>query len=263
MQLAALDALGGYGSADIAAMVLDGWRRFTPAIRTRAIRLMLSREAWTQSYMDSIQNGHASISEIDPAGRTQLLQHRKESIRLAAKKLIASSPRGNVISEYRSVLQQHGDPSRGDVVFQRECTACHRLGGHGTVVGPELSSSASRDGDALLTNILDPNRYVPPNYMQYVATDSSGRTVSGLLSAETATSVTLTPGQGVSETLLRSNIDELMSTGQSLMPEGFEQKISKSEMADLLAFLSDSIETKPANNRPALDVGTQPGLTEP
>ncbi len=73
----------------------------------------------------------------------------------------------------------------------------------------------------------------------------------------------MTRGQGISETLLRTNIDELVSTGQSLMPEGLEQRISKSEMADLLAFLSYSMESKPASNRTAVDIGTRPGLTEP
>ena len=43
--------------------------------------------------------------------------------------------------------------------------------------------------------------------------------------------------EGVEETLLRSEIDELRSTGQSLMPEGLEQNISPQEMADLIAFL--------------------------
>jgi hypothetical protein len=63
--------------------------------------------------------------------------------------------------------------------------------------------------------------------------------------------------------LLRTNIDKLVSTGQSLMSEGFEQRISKTEMCDLIAFLSDSIESNPASNRPAPDIGTLPGLTEP
>ena len=43
--------------------------------------------------------------------------------------------------------------------------------------------------------------------------------------------------EGLEETLLRSEIEELRSTGQSLMPEGLEQTISLQEMADLIAFL--------------------------
>ena len=43
--------------------------------------------------------------------------------------------------------------------------------------------------------------------------------------------------EGVEDTLLRSEIEELRSTGQSLMPEGLEQNINLQEMADLIAFL--------------------------
>jgi hypothetical protein len=35
----------------------------------------------------------------------------------------------------------------------------------------------------------------------------------------------------------RKDLDEISSTGKSLMPEGLEQKITPQEMADLIAFL--------------------------
>ena len=43
--------------------------------------------------------------------------------------------------------------------------------------------------------------------------------------------------EGAAETILRGDIDELSSTGKSIMPEGLEKQISPQEMADLLAFL--------------------------
>jgi putative heme-binding domain-containing protein len=43
--------------------------------------------------------------------------------------------------------------------------------------------------------------------------------------------------EGVEETILRSEIDELRSTARSLMPEGLEQSITLQEMADLIAYL--------------------------
>ena len=37
--------------------------------------------------------------------------------------------------------------------------------------------------------------------------------------------------------LLRDNIEEMISTGLSLMPEGLEKEITVEQMADLLAFV--------------------------
>ena len=262
IQLAALNSLANYDNSKIAATILDNWLGYRPEVRARAIRLLLSRDEWTEAYLVGIQDGRATVAEIDAAGRTQLLRHRQEAIRVQAEKLFAESPRAAVIVDYRSVLLQPGDPSRGEQVFKRECSACHQLNGVGHQVGPDLASSASSDAEALLANILDPNRYVAPTYMQYLALTDSGRASVGMISAETATSISLARGEGVVETILRTTIEELASTGQSLMPEGFEKKISKAEMADLIAYLG-GVKGKADGVAKPLDVGTVPGQIEP
>ena len=116
--------------------------------------------------------------------------------------------------------------------------------------------------NALLTNILDPNRTVDPAFLQYLIIDKSGRTFSGKIVAETATSITLTSGKGVQDTVLRTNIDEIISSGKSLMPEGFEKTISKEEMADLIAFLN-GLESTPGTKQTPPVGGTRPGTVEP
>ncbi len=42
---------------------------------------------------------------------------------------------------------------------------------------------------------------------------------------------------GVSEAILRMQIDELSSTGKSFMPEGFQQKFNPQEIMDLIVYL--------------------------
>jgi putative membrane-bound dehydrogenase-like protein len=262
VQLATLDALAEYTDATIASLVIRGWAEYLPAVRMRAIRLLLSREGWTEEYLDVVNSGRSSVAEIEPTGRTQLLQHRKESIRLAAERLFGNSPRQAVIAEYRASLRQPGDPSRGQVVFKRECAACHRVGGDGFEVGPDLASSPSRDPEALLINVLDPNHFVDPANLQYQVIDNAGRTFTGKIEAETATSVTLTRGQGIRDTILRTNIDEIVNSGKSLMPEGFEKTITKEEMANLIAFLN-GLEPARGSKRASLIGGTRPGTVEP
>jgi putative heme-binding domain-containing protein len=66
---------------------------------------------------------------------------------------------------------------------------------------------------------------------------SDGRTVSGVVAGEGAASITLRRGDGQSETILRSDIEEITNTGMSIMPEGIERQIDVEGMADLLAYL--------------------------
>jgi putative heme-binding domain-containing protein len=131
----------------------------------------------------------------------------------------------------------------------------------GTALGPDLTTSQHRTPDVLLTHILDPNRYVLPNYVQYVVLDATGRTYTGMMTAQTATSVTLQREKSAADTLLRANIDEIASTGKSMMPEGLEKSISVVQMADLLAFLQQASASE--EDLQTRDFGTLPGLIEP
>jgi putative heme-binding domain-containing protein len=146
-----------------------------------------------------------------------------------------------------------GDAAHGNAVFERECVACHRLGERGNEVGPNLALVRNRTPEAMVEAILDPNRNVAPNYVSYVVVDDSGRSTTGLVTSETATSITLARDKGVTETIQKQNIEAMKSTGTSLMPEGLEKTIDPQSMADLLAFLQ-SVQ---------YDIGTLPDFAEP
>jgi putative membrane-bound dehydrogenase-like protein len=268
LQAAAVRALSGYSEPEVAALLLAGWSRYPPAVHQEVVQALLEREDRTLSFLRSAEAGEASAAQVDPARRALLLNHRSGEIRSLAGRLFgkeALSPRAAVIAQYRSALKLQPDPSKGELVFNKICQGCHQLGNKGHAVGPNLASAPARDSEDLLTQILDPNQYVPPNYVQYVARDRRGRTVVGMIAAQTAAGVTLKREEGRSETFLRADLVELTSTGLSLMPEGLEKNISLREMADLIGFLKAARSAEGANRSadPTRDFGTLPGLAEP
>ena len=101
-----------------------------------------------------------------------------------------------------------------------------------------------------------------PNYLQYVVVDRNGRTYTGLLSAQTATSITLKKEKAETITILRGDIEELVSSNKSLMPEGLEKELSPQAMADLLAYLAEASARSPGDPNAERDFGTLPGLIE-
>ena len=85
--------------------------------------------------------------------------------------------------------------------------------------------------------MLDPNREVNPAYLNYVVLTADGLTLTGMIASETATSLTLKRAEGQGDTVLRTEVDELVNTGKSIMPEGLERTLSKQDLADVIEYL--------------------------
>jgi putative heme-binding domain-containing protein len=267
VQIAAVKQLADYSDSSVAELLLAHWRQLTPDVRDQTLQALLGREQRTLALLRAAEKGEVSMAGADASRREVLLHHRNEEIRLLARKVFGDTirkDRAAVIEDYRAALKLHSDSKHGETVFEKVCTACHALNGKGNFVGPDLASSSSRDPEALLVNILDPSRYVLPNYVQYTVEDRQGRVFSGVIASQTATSVTLKAGQGLTETILRNEIKEMQSSGLSLMPEGLEASINHQDMADLIEFLQTAIppSSKGANPNRERDFGTLPGLIE-
>jgi putative heme-binding domain-containing protein len=112
------------------------------------------------------------------------------------------------------------------------------MDGVGVDVGPSIASLTDKSPESLLIAILDPNRAVENKYNQLIATTEKNETAVGILTEETATTVTLTTIGGHQQTLIRKNLASLETHAVSLMPEGLEAELNPQQMADLLAFLS-------------------------
>jgi putative heme-binding domain-containing protein len=240
IQRAAVRILAAFPDTGVTALMLDHWRGLSPALRTEIVDQLLARADRTTAVLDAVESGVIPASQISPARQTLLLKHKDAAIAARASKLLASQSLGQrkeVIAQYQSALTLSGDEARGRALFEKECITCHKNGDKGHDVGPNLSTIRHRTPGEVLTHILDPNREVGPNFVNYVVTIDDGRIATGLIDSETATSVVLKRAEGVTETILRANIEAMSNSGQSLMPEGLEKKLSPQDMADLLVFL--------------------------
>jgi putative membrane-bound dehydrogenase-like protein len=265
LQAAAVAELGRLRSPRVPELLLRGWKGFVPAQRRQILGVLFSRDKWLSAVLDAMESKTIAPSEIDAVLRQRLLAHRSAEVRRRATKLFADSinkDRQKVIDAYQSVLSLNGDAKRGAEIFRKNCSACHQLGGIGNAVGPDLASLGDKSPPALLIAILDPNRAVEARYVGYTATTKAGRTFTGVLAAETGNSITLVGSDGKQNVILRSDLDELSSSGKSAMPEGLEQEIQPQDLADLIAHVraqgpqpkrKEFVGNKPELVRPATD----------
>ena len=238
IQTGAIAALGRLGTDGIASAVLAEWKSYTPILRQQVLEMLLSRQRWSRDLLHAVRSGAVLPSQIDARHRQQLLRDKDPEVRSLAAQLLtasSSSSRQSVVEQYANIRELAADPGRGKQVFAKHCATCHRFDGQGHAVGPDLTALTDKSHEAMVIAILDPNRAVEDRYLNYGIATETGQQFTGLLASETSAAVTLSLADGKRQAILRSEIEEIIATGTSLMPEGLEQDISPQDMADLVA----------------------------
>ncbi len=244
LQLACLAAMRKSGNAGVAEIVLQHWSTLGPQVLTPALQLLLSRTAATRLALQAMSEGRINPAVIDIDGRVRLLKHRDADIKALATELLGgavSSNRREVAQQYRPALTTKATAVEGAKVFNRVCAKCHRIDGQGHQVGPDISDVRNRSREALLFDILDPNRKLEPRFTDYSVITTDGQVFNGLMVSETADAIVLQQAEGKQQIIARNDIDELRASGKSLMPEGVEKEVSIQQMADLLEYLKSRV----------------------
>ncbi len=240
VQLAAIQTLGALPDRRVGTLIVGRWKNLSPALRREAIEVLFSRPDRLSALLDAMEAGTVARSDLDPARQKQLRSNPLAAIRVRAEALLGQSSRadrGAVIKAFSPALNLNGDRDRGIAVFRKVCATCHRTEGLGTDVGPNLATVTGRTPEDLLVHILDPNREVAANYVNYNVATTDGRVLTGLIAEESANAVTLRRAEGVTDIVPRGRIEAVSSTGLSLMPEGLETGLEPRDFADLIVYV--------------------------
>ncbi len=239
-----LNAVGGSSSTAVGEAVLGHWGQFTPALRKQALDVLLKRPEWTQALLNGLEKGPLSVTDLSIDQSRQLTEHPNRALARRARKImeqggrLPSPDRQKVLGELLPITERTGDATAGLEVFKKNCAKCHKLGDLGEQIGPNLTGFNVHPKEKILTEIIDPNRSVEGNYRQYTVATAEGQVISGLLASETKTAIELVDGEAKRHVVLREDIDEMIASPKSLMPEGFEKQITEAEFADLLEYLT-------------------------
>ena len=240
VQEAAIRHLGQQSTESAADALLAGWSSHSPLIRSQILTELSSRPEWIVRLLTQMESGHVAAGEIDAAMRQRLLTTRDAAIRGRLEKVFTSgtsTDRKAVMEVFQPALKLAGDAVRGGMIFGKKCATCHKQGGVGHEVGPNLASLTTRTPESIFTAILDPSAAVEAKYLNFVVATTSGRSVIGMLSTETGSSIMLLAAEGKSESVLRTDIEELRSTGKSLMPDGVEKDLTHQDLADVIEYV--------------------------
>lgn len=241
---ALVEAVRQSESPAVGAAIVEKMGAFTPAVKQVAMKTLLSRSEWTGNLLDAVEKGTILPGELSLDQKQALATHPSRQISARAKTLLAKSgglpnaDRQKVLDELLPLTKKTGDAKAGKIVFTKTCAKCHQHSGEGTKVGPDLTGMAVHPKAELLTHIIDPSRSVEGNFRVYTIATSDGLVMNGLLASESKTAIEIIDTEGKKQTILREDIEKLIQSTKSLMPEGFEKQVSQQEIADLLEFLT-------------------------
>jgi putative heme-binding domain-containing protein len=239
VQGAALRALDQLDRGELAAEIVRRWEGMSPRLRETAAGVMVKRPARARALLEAIAAGTIRRADLSGSQASALRQSADKSVKALAAKVLAApaGKREDVVKRFASAIDLKADPRHGHEIYLAKCASCHRLGGEGNALGPDLETVKNSGKDKLLTNILDPNREVAPNYTAYVVETKDGDSQVGIIASETASGVTLRMAYGMEVAVPRDTIKSMRSAGLSMMPEGLEEGMKGQDLADLMEYV--------------------------
>jgi len=134
-----------------------------------------------------------------------------------------------------------GDVERGRQVFfsnRSACSTCHRIGNNGSLIGPDLSRIGQvRTISDIAEAIMFPSASLANGYESYSIVTRAGQTHTGLIRREMADAIHLLTTDRTEVRIPRSQVEEMMPSSISVMPEGLEKVLTERQLCDLIVFL--------------------------
>lgn len=144
------------------------------------------------------------------------------------------------ILEHHTKDEKGGNAEAGRAIYEKQCAACHRFGGIGKDVGPDLTTITSRfKKKDILEAILWPSKVISDQYQAEMFELNDGSVVTGMIVRESAAAVLVRTGDNPDKPVAvpKGKIATRATSTVSLMPEGLLEGFSHEQIADLLAFM--------------------------
>lgn len=195
--------------------------------------------------VDVLKRSPAALGTLGEDRLKSLLAKYPESTRQKSEALFqtlraAQKDRVDRLRKLEPLLTGGGDVGRGRHLFFGDkvaCSSCHTIGHEGGHVGPDLTGvGAIRSGHDLLEAVVFPSASFVPGHEVYNV-DTATERLAGVIRSQSRDAVVLVTGPNGEIRIPRSQIKKIERSNVSLMPEGFDETLNKTELTDLLAFL--------------------------
>ncbi len=197
-------------------------------------------DEWLGRALDRLAAGQVApeiqLDLLEAAG-----QRSAPSLKEKLAKLAASAPADDPLAPYRMVLAG-GNAEEGRKIFlekaEASCLRCHKVGGEGGEVGPDLTGiGAKQTREYLLEAIVLPNKQIAQGFESLLVGKKDGSAYAGIIKSENDRELVLNSPEDGLVTIAKSEIAN-REKGLSAMPESLVTMLSRREIRDLIEYLA-------------------------
>jgi putative heme-binding domain-containing protein len=144
------------------------------------------------------------------------------------------------IVAYHTKDEKAGNAEAGRPLFEKQCAICHRFGGIGTDVGPDLTTITSRfKRKDVLESIVYPSKVISDQYQAEMFELKDGKVVTGVIVRESAAAVLVRTSENPDKPVAvpKGQIATRATSTVSLMPENLLDGLSHEQISNLMAFV--------------------------
>ncbi|MCA9106290.1 MAG: c-type cytochrome, partial [Planctomycetales bacterium] len=244
---AAVEALRFADREDVPQAIITRWSSMRPEARVAALATLTARASSAQALLDAVRDGQVSADEVGPYEWRQIAALGSESLEQQVAELW---PRAQLVFDDRLArsrladrltedLLSTGDLARGGEVFRRVCANCHRLGGFGERIGPDLTGSQRDNLNYLIENIGAPSNEVATSFRTSLIELTDGQVIVGVIVKQLPDRIEVQTKDALRGIDAR-DIEIVQESGRSLMPDGLADSLNDQDLADLVKYLREA-----------------------
>ncbi len=153
-------------------------------------------------------------------------------------------PAKKQLAEWMRLLSGPADFLSGQRLFFHPkgpgCFRCHQIDGRGQQVGPGLIRVQGRvalSRERLVEAIIDPSKDIDPGFLPLTIVTTNGKTASGIYHKHNNKDRSIFDSNGKTISFKVNEIEEMLPSKTSIMPDGLVDQMTLQEFRDLIAYL--------------------------
>lgn len=245
LQLEVIRQLKRYDDPSVGVTLIDRLPKLADTNREAAMETLCSRASSSLMLLDAIQSGHVPQSYLTGFYARQMASLGDEAVNTQLAKQWGTLEQSSVetqtaidslVDEYEKAPLWAYNRNNGAATFQKLCATCHVQTEEAERIGPKLEGSGAKGLKYIVENIIDPNAVIGKDFLAQQILTIDGLVITGVVMKETDSALTIRTATST-QTVAKEDIEEMVVSTNSFMPEGLLKQLSDRERIELLMYM--------------------------